>query len=159
MAKELKLDISLNEKDLNRAIDLFEIDVAGKINAFVSALVQEGINYAKQEAPVDSGDLRQSIGGEAIREGATINGVVYATSGHAAFVEFGTGIVGEGTYPININDYEYNMKSIYKDESGGWSWGSTYTHGYEANPFMYRTIRHLTNVATQIAEGMPNDYK
>lgn len=158
--RRTEANIGLPEKDLEHLLSIFNSErIKMKIVDYISALTNEAVMTAKQEAPIRSGDLRNNIYGVVERKGGEVNGAVYATSGHAAFVEFGTGIVGEGTYPNDTDGYEYNVPSPFKDESGGWFWGSTYTHGYEANPFMYRTVRHLINVAGQIAEGMPDDNK
>lgn len=157
-----QIDIKLSEEGLNKAIREVESKRDGLVSlveAYMSALLGEGVLYAKSEAPVDTSALQMSIGSEMLTEGSQVKGAVYASSGHAAFVEFGTGIVGEGTYPGDTAGYQYNLPSPFKDESGGWTWrgkyGRIYTHGYSANPFMYRTTQHLINVAEPMAEVIP----
>lgn len=74
------------------------------------AAVTEGAEAVAAEAqtivPVDTGELRESIGiGPVEVVGTTVQGSVEATAAHAAFVEFGTGQrgaaspgAGEGPY-------------------------------------------------------------
>lgn len=49
---------------------------------------------ARTLAPVDTGELRDSIGTTVAWEGQQVTGSIQATSPHAAFNEFGTGIRG-----------------------------------------------------------------
>lgn len=55
---------------------------------------------AKMLAPIDTGDLRGKIHAEsAQKNGDEISASVIASSDHAVFVEFGTGVRGAGSYP------------------------------------------------------------
>ncbi len=49
---------------------------------------------AEAIVPVDTGELRGSIGTTVAWEGQQVNGSVQATAPHSAYVEFGTGIAG-----------------------------------------------------------------
>lgn len=67
-----------------------------------------GVVLAEAQAivPVDTGELRESGYTEVKWEGQSVNGYVGFTSGHAGYVEFGTGIAGAsspgaGPYPYN----------------------------------------------------------
>lgn len=92
-----------------------EIKGLAKLNAKLTKMTREsgaglerGINMAtamvsgraKALAPVDSGQLRASIHPEPAKsKGNDITGAVIAGAEHAAFVEFGTGVRGTGSYP------------------------------------------------------------
>lgn len=115
---------------------------------FIKRMVEQGVEYAKDRAPIDTGDLREGIYGTC--KGA--EGIIYSTSDHAAFVEFGTGVVGDGTYPGDNQGYAYNVPSEYKDETGGWWWNGNYTHGYPANPYMFDTMQYLKSIAVKTAK-------
>lgn len=52
--------------------------------------------------PVDGGKLKASGSFTVEWKGTSVVGYVMYTAGHAAFVEFGTGIVGRGTYPFDL---------------------------------------------------------
>lgn len=60
---------------------------------------------------------------------------------YSVFVEFGTGIVGEGTHP-NANGYNYDVNShgedgwYYKDANGVFHW----TKGMEAHRYMHNAL-------------------
>lgn len=55
---------------------------------------------AQTLAPVVSGALRESIHTASVElVGTVVSGSVVADAPHAQFVEFGTGLQGEGTYP------------------------------------------------------------
>ena len=58
---------------------------------------------AQEIVPVDTGELRDS--GDAdhwVWNGHKVTAFVTFSAGHAAFVEFGTGLRGMGTYPFNL---------------------------------------------------------
>jgi len=124
---------------------------------YIKRMVKLGVEYAKNRAPIDTGDLREGIIGTIEGE----EGVITSTSEHSAFVEFGTGVVGQGTYPGDTQGYAYNVPSMYKDETDGWWWkgrnGSVYTHGYKANPFMHDTAQYLKSIAVQTAKEILSD--
>lgn len=95
---------------------------------------------AQNLVPVDTGELQGSIGYTVTRGiqnmtgGGSLFGVqagVAATAQHAQFVEFGTGIVGSGTYP-------YPLPSEGVPITGGWQYdykGQGW-HGMKAQPYM-----------------------
>ena len=92
-----------------------EIRGLAKLNAKLTKMTKEsgtglerGINMAtavvsgraKALAPVDTGHLRASIHAkQAEVHGDEITGAVIASAEHAVYVEFGTGIRGNGSYP------------------------------------------------------------
>ncbi len=68
----------------------------------------------------------------------------------AAFIEFGIGLVGQGTYEGDKGNYEYNVDSEAKQkalESGypdAWYYFG-YTQGNEAEAFLYKAYRDFVD--------------
>lgn len=81
------------------------VDVVFLVKMFASVKKSQRliVEHAKAIAPVDSGELQQSIEArEPVDNFSEIVGEVVASAGHASFVEFGTGIRGAGTYPYPL---------------------------------------------------------
>ncbi|MBP3884067.1 MAG: HK97 gp10 family phage protein [Olsenella sp.] len=76
-------------------VERYSDGIDSKLDKLCRKLVELGVDVAVRTVPVDTGDLRSSIRLEA-KDGHDY--LVVARNGHAAFVEFGTGVVGEGTY-------------------------------------------------------------
>lgn len=72
-----------------------------RLDTLCRKLVELGVEVAVANVPVDTGDLRSSIRLERRGERCYL---VAARNGHAAFVEFGTGVVGQGTYQGELPD-------------------------------------------------------
>lgn len=95
---------------------------------------------AKALAPSDFGLLRESIHMK-VEDGAVVRGRVYTGLEYAAYVEFGTGSKGNGTYPYDID----GLSLTYTDHS--WVYtpdgGETFrrTNGKEARPYMYPALK------------------
>lgn len=99
---------------------------------------------AKTLCPVDTGALRNSIETEAKIEGNKITGEVFTNINYSAYVEFGTGQVGEqtSTDPVDVT---------YKQE---WL-------GMKAQPFLYPAykdnkdivIKNISEDLTKIIKG------
>lgn len=79
---------------------------------------------AKTLCPVDTGELRNSIVSDAYKRGNEVIGEVYTHSDHAAYVEFGTGQVGESTNTNTKVDVSYREDWV----------------GMEAQPYMYPAL-------------------
>lgn len=96
---------------------------------------------AKDLAPVDTGDLAGSIHMQVKDTGKAIEGRVYTNKEYAAYVEFGTGIKGNGTYPYQVEglSLEYRDKgwAYFDEDKGEW----IYTKGQEAQPYMYPALK------------------
>jgi hypothetical protein len=60
------------------------------------------LGVSQQYVPVDTGELVSSGGRETQWKGTRVLGSVSYTAPHASFVEFGTGIIGSGTYPYPL---------------------------------------------------------
>jgi len=99
-------------------------------------------NTAQEYAPVSAingGELKGSIHWDVTDEDGKIIGKVYTDSEYAAYVEFGTGAMGDGTYPYDINTtLEYTNEAwVYYNEKLQ-QWVTTY--GNVAQPFMYPAL-------------------
>lgn len=163
--KSHKLNINLNNSDdIEKAVKKLALagnNVQEATVAFMRKLVSEGQSFARETVPVDTGDLRDHISGVVTEQGRVVKGQIIASSDHAAYVEFGVGVDGEGTYPGDTQGYEYNVPSMWKDETGGWWYQKgyrAYTHGTVANPFMFRTAEELRRRLPLIAEETLSDY-
>lgn len=97
---------------------------------------------AKALAPVgETGDLAGSIHMQVKDTGKELQGRVYTNKEYAPYVEFGTGVTGNGTYPYKIE----GLNLEYKDK--GWAYFDEdkdewiYTKGQEAQPYMYPAMK------------------
>jgi phage gpG-like protein len=153
-----KITFTLDEKSINAAIkqlSLYKKELSRKANLLVQRLVAEGVEIAKQEVKVlgafDSGELHDSLDGLMYTDGT--RGIIFTNCGHAAFVEFGTGVVGAGSpHPTMPWQYDVNAHGeagwVYYDEKQGrFRW----TKGMPSRPYMYLTARQLEERAMAIA--------
>ena len=105
---------------------------------------------AKALAPVDKGQLAGSIHMQVKDTGKAIEGRVYTNVEYAAYVEFGTGITGNGTYPYQIEglSLEYKDKgwAYFDEDKGEW----IYTKGQEAQPYMYPALKENEKTIKQL---------
>jgi hypothetical protein len=76
--------------------------IVPRIIAAVDGATELVLGASQQLVPVDTGELVSSGGRETQWKGQRVTGTVSYTSGHASFVEFGTGIIGSGTYPYPL---------------------------------------------------------
>lgn len=98
-------------------------------------LVAEG--YAKKLAPVDTGNLRNSISHKVDPEEPAV--YIGSNSLYAAYQEFGTGIYTEGGR---------DTPWVYQDEKGNWHW----TRGNKAQPFLKPAVADHQKQYRQIIE-------
>lgn len=138
------------------------------VEAFIEELCVEGEKYARQNCPVDKGDLISGISHSVKVNKNSVVGKVVCKSDHAAFVEFGTGVVGASVpYPEEMatdkegKAYVRNVPSQSKDATGGWHYYKDgawhYTHGMKPRPFMFNTAKYMENVAPKIARRIVDD--
>ena len=101
---------------------------------------------AKSLAPVNKrgggGTLAESIHMDVDKKADQIIGRVYTNLEYAMYVEFGTGVKGNGTYPYDIE----GVNLTYKD-SGWCYWDEKeekwiYTTGQVAQPYMYPALKN-----------------
>lgn len=115
---------------------------------------------AKAIAPADTGQLRGSIHMDVKKLPDKVQGRVYSNVEYAAYVEFGTGVTGNGTYPYRVKglNLEYKEKgwAYYDEDKGEW----IYTKGQAAQPYMYPAIHRGRKIMKTIMKtGIKNRLK
>ena len=163
MAKTV-IKFSLNTKDIDRAIKelkQFKTEFIEKCNRLIEELTDYGVEVAKVEVAqldaVYTGELMNSIEGY---YSPTYNvGIIKAGAYYAAYVEFGTGVVGKQSPHPNPQGWQYDVNQhgdegwvYYDDESGTFRW----TKGFKSRPFMYNTARQLERNCKRIAKEVFN---
>lgn len=98
-------------------------------------LVAEG--YAKKLAPVDTGNLRNSISHKVDPEEPAV--YIGTNAEYGPYQEFGTGIYTEGGR---------DTPWVYQDEKGNWHW----TRGNKAQPFLKPSVADHQKQYSQIIE-------
>src|SRR5699024_1538952 len=98
-------------------------------------LVAEG--YAKKLAPVDTGNLRNSISHKVDPEEPAV--YIGSNTSYAPYVELATGIYAEGGRPTPW---------VYQDAKGNWHW----TRGNKAQPFLKPAVAGHGRQYRQIIE-------
>ena len=101
---------------------------------------------AKALAPTNKngggGLLRESIHMQVKDTGQEIQGRVYTNCEYAIYVEMGTGVKGNGTYPYEIKGFspEYKDKgwAYFDEDKNEW----IYTKGQVAQPYMYPALKN-----------------
>lgn len=150
MAKTV-IKFSLNEKDIDRAISelkVFKREFLRKCESLIEALTDYGVEVAKVEVAqldaVYTGELMNSIVGY---YSPTYNvGIIKAGAYYAAYVEFGTGVVGSKSPHPNPQGWQYDVNNhgdegwVYYDEDSG---GFRRTRGFKSRPFMHNTARDI----------------
>lgn len=138
-----------------------------KVDLLAKTLAENGVdiaraNVAKLDA-IFTGELISSI---SAKYGGSTKGTaifyIVADSDHAAFVEFGTGQMGqEAPYPYPLPNgvqWDYNTgKKIFEISPGQYGWfyerdGQWYfTQGMPSRPFMYETSMELQMLIVKTA--------
>lgn len=116
--------------------NISEVDLEERMNK-ATAIVH---GQAAELAPKDKGFLRGSIHMEVNKKGKKIVGRVFTNMEYAPFVEFGTGIKGNGTYPYDIKGLNLTYRDtpwVYTPDGGETFY---HTKGQVAQPFMYPTL-------------------
>ena len=113
---------------------------------------------AKLLAPVDNGNLAGSIHPKVMTQGKLIIGKVYTNLSYAPFVEFGTGIKGNGTYPNKKVSLTYRDTPWVYTPDGGETF--YYTEGQVAQPYMYPAIKqNEKKIKAMFKEAIHTDIK
>jgi len=118
---------------------------------FARKRLEEGLEQVRQEAPVDTGVLQDSIGIDIKSQGDILTGTLTATAEHAEWVHEGTGIFGPSGEPIipvrskvlvfQIADRLVITKSV---------------KGQPANPFLRRGAKILRD---RVASTLPKEVR
>ena len=148
-------------------IQEYQKEVEQKTRLLIQRLTDEGANLARVKivglGAVYSGELLSGVDG--YYSPALNVGFVRVASDHVAFVEFGTGVVGQNSPHKNG---EYLAKAAWgyatgpkifttKDGRVGWIYPTDdgsfrFTEGMKARPFMYETALELQRKFPQIAK-------
>lgn len=102
---------------------------------------------AKQNAPKDTGALRNSISSRVENRNGHIEGTIFTPLEYAPYVEYGTGLFAESG---GRKDVPWH----YQDDKGEWH----STNGQKPQPFMRPAIEDNRNKIIEIlGEGIKND--
>lgn len=101
------------------------------IERTIKKVTVEVQGQAKALAPTDTGTLRNSI--KMNYDSNKKEGRVYTNNEYATYVEFGTGIRGNGSYPDSNKNLTYNQN---------WK-------GQVAQPYMYPALQHGKSLVTE----------
>lgn len=164
------IQVRLDPKSIEAAIleiNQYERNVENNARQLVQRLVDLGANIARVKivgmGAFYSGELLSGVGGY---YSPTLNaGWVKVTNDHAAFVEFGTGVVGQSN-PHRNGEYLSKASWAYatgrtifttKDGRVGWFYptddgGYRFTEGMKSRPFMYETGLELQREFPRIAK-------
>ena len=152
-----------------KALQSYQDSLTYKCQLLAEKLAEKGVEIARVQISdldaVFTSELLQSVHSE--YKGSVKGGGVWAVvadSKHAAFVEFGTGIIGKanpykGTLPEGV-DWQYaSGKTIRQLADGRYGWfykgndGNWYfTEGMPSRPFMYNTANELRSIIVSTAK-------
>jgi HK97 gp10 family phage protein len=119
---------------------------------------------AKDLAPVNKngggGFLAGSIHMQVKDTGKELQGRVYTNCEYSMYVEFGTGVTGNGTYPYKIEGLNLKYKekgwAYYDEDKGEW----IYTKGQKAQPYMYPALNiHKKTIKRILKNGVHTKLK
>lgn len=169
--KTIKLDCFSQSSIQNaiKALQSYQNNLTYKCQLLAEKLAEKGVEIARvQIADLDAiftSELLQSVHSE--YRGSIKGGGVWAVvadSKHAAFVEFGTGVIGKanpynGTLPEGV-DWQYaSGKTIRQLADGRYGWfykgkdGNWYfTEGMPSRPFMHNTANELRSIIVSTAK-------
>ena len=153
----IKVEFKNIDRLLYRFNRIANMDLTEKVNK-ATTLVH---GQAKSLAPVNKGNLAESIHMEVKKNEDKIMGRVYTNTEYAPYVEFGTGIKGNGTYPYKIKGVSLayrNTKWCYTPDGGK---TFIWTKGQVAQPFMYPAIKNSKKaikliLSTGVKENLKN---
>ena len=166
-----KIEINLNDEGSIKSaigkLQRYKKNVELKTLRLVQRLTDYGAEIARVKiVSMDAYYTGELLSGVAGYYSPSLNaGFVMVTSDHAAFVEFGTGVVGQnsphanGEYLAKASWNYASGKTIFTTKDGrvGWIYptddgGYRFTEGMPSRPFMYETALELQSNFERIAE-------
>ena len=156
----IPLDLSVGSAKAAAAkAEAYADSLEAKCDEFASKLVEVGVDVAKVTVRKDTGDLESGIGSERLGNGHYL---VASVGDYAIFVEFGTGVVGQGTYPGELPEgYGYDerrtpaahdpidpTKWYYRDRDGI----VRSTRGQTANAYMAQSAEGMRQAVLETAK-------
>ena len=140
----MAIEIEGINKVLKRLEKLSNIENIEKAMGKACAVVEAA---AKQNAPKDTGALRQSISSKVEVESKEVIGTIFTPLEYAPYIEYGTGLFAESG---GRKDVPWN----YQDDKGEWH----STSGQKPQPFMRPAVEDNRNKIIKIlGEGIKND--
>ena len=140
----MAIEIEGIDKVLKRLEKLSNTENIEKAMGKACAVVEAA---AKQNAPKDTGALRNSITSKVENRNGHIEGTIFTPLEYAPYVEYGTGLFAESG---GRKDVPWN----YQDDKGEWH----STSGQKPQPFMRPAIEDNRNKIIEIlGEGIKND--
>ena len=145
-----------NVDKLLRKLKRMDIDVNDKLAPIMDRQAKFIQGEAKDLCPVDQGQLRNSIRTTTRKSKYKVTALVHTNVEYAAYVEFGTGKVGETTevddkYPGPLAYRQTKWKANIPDV--GWR----YVAGQKAQPYLYPALKNneekvRDNIANELQE-------
>ena len=140
----MAIEIEGIDKVLKRLEKLSNTENIEKAMGKACAVVEAA---AKQNAPKDTGALRQSITSKVHIAGKEVIGTIFTPLEYAPYVEYGTGLFAESG---GRKDVPWN----YQDDKGEWH----STSGQKPQPFMRPAVEDNRNKIIEVLrEGIKND--
>ncbi len=123
---------------LFKKLDRLGANVEQSVNKAMLDLGEKIQTAAKENCPVDSGNLRASI----TMSSPTPDTVIISTNvDYAVYVEYGTGPLGDPAVP-------HTTKKFWRYRGKGGDWFTS--HGHEPQPFMRPAFEQYKGKATEI---------
>lgn len=131
-----------------------------ELTASVNKATQLVHGQAKALAPVDKSGLAGSIHMQVKDTGKELQGRVYTNLEYAPYVEFGTGVTGNGTYPYKVEGlvltYRNKGWAYFDEDKNEW----IYTKGQKAQPYMYPALKeHEKTIERILKDGVKTRLK
>lgn len=144
-----------NVDKLLRKLKRMDIDVNDTLAPIMARQAKFVQGTAKDLCPVDLGQLRNSIRTTTRKSKYKVTALVHTNTEYAAYVEFGTGKVGETTpvankYPGPLSYKQTKWRARIPDV--GWR----YVAGQSAQPFLYPALK---NNESKVRDNIANDLK
>ena len=138
--------------------NIANIELRSAVNKATELVHGQAKNFATSFS--DTGNLRESIHMQVKSTGKELQGRVYTNCEYGAYVEFGTGITGNGTYPYQVKGLNLKYKdkgwAYYDEDKGEW----IYTKGQKAQPYMYPSLKQNEKAIKKILkEGVHTKLK
>ena len=144
-----------NIEKLLKKLKRMDMDVNGTLAPIMARQAKFIQGEAKDLCPVRDGQLRNSIRTTTRKSKYKVTALVHTNTEYAAYVEFGTGKVGETTpvadkYPGPLAYKQTKWKARIPDV--GWR----YVAGQPAHPFLYPALK---NNESRVRDNIANNLK
>ncbi|MCU7192567.1 hypothetical protein GMB34_13665 [Turicibacter sanguinis] len=144
-----------NVDKLLKKLKRMDMDVNDTLMPIMARQAKFVQGTAKDLCPVDLGQLRNSIRTTTRKSKYKVTALVHTNTEYAAYVEFGTGKVGETTpvankYPGPLSYKQTKWRARIPDV--GWR----YVAGQSAQPFLYPALK---NNESKVRDNIANDLK